>query len=421
MRSPLPSRPRVAALALIGAALAACTDFDIQWLVNDFRVLAVSAIDGPEEFVDAVVLFDPELLERLSELEDAEDLAELGLTLDDLEDQATFLVVDSTVDYVIQPLVVDPAHPNGPFRLRARACVFNETYRCDFDDDSELVERAGFTTGTIDGDPNVVVDIRPSIEAFRPDDLTFFFTPTIPFLNEAVTRDPFKGFGGLYLLIDIDIEGPSGIIRVAKTVSAQPAGLEDLFDLDEELRPNRNPRLCGVRVTYPNNDSLRPERVGDDDEIMREVWRQKNNVSLCDDFELTDEYITSDDPLPVIAGTEVLLRPLPPLDRDGQLRAEEERYYTLSLDSDQGPTMVRQIERLEIDLYVTAGKLDDDRAFTRSVFGAQVSPEFTWTLPKTIGPATIWLVLRDNRGGVSWMERTVDVVRAPPPEPEDEQ
>jgi len=397
-----PRAPRMLlGLLAAGLLLGACTDFDIQWRVDDFRVLAVRAIDGPEEFVDALVIFDPELLAQLAELEDIEDIEDIGdldIDLSDLEDRATFLVVDTTVDYLIEPLVVDPAHPDGPFRLRARACPWTETYRCDDFEDRE----------------GLVVDVIKGIEAVRPEDLAFFFTPTVKFLNDALAEDPYKGFGGLYLLVDIDIESPSGQIRVAKTVSAQPAGLEELFEVDEVLRPNRNPRLCGVRATYPDNDSFRSERSRDEDDEMREVWRQKNNVSLCDDFDLTDHYITWEDPLPVIAGTEIVLRPLPPLDRDGQLRAEEEKYYTLSLPTNgEPPQLVRQVERLEIDLYVTGGQLDDDRAFTRSVFGAQVSPQFVWRVPDRIGPVTLWLVLRDNRGGVSWMERTLDVVRRP--------
>lgn len=387
-------------LALLALALssAACTDFDIQWKVEDFRVLAVRAVDSPEEFVDALVIFDPELLQRIAELEDVEDLEDLDIDLADLEDQATFRVIDTTVDYLIEPLIVDPAHPNGPFRLRARACPWTETYRCD----------------DFEGDDTLLVEVVKGIEALRAEDLTFFFTPSVDFLNAALKVDPYKGFGGLYMLIDIDIESPSGLIRAAKTVSAQPAGLDQLFEVDDELRPNRNPRLCGVRATYPDDDSLRVERSRDDDEEMREVWRQKNNVSLCDDFDLTDHYITWEEPLPVVAGTEIILRPLPPLDRDGQLRAEEEKYYTLSLPiNGEPPRLVRQIERLEIDLYTTGGVFDDDRAFTRSVFGAQVSPEFTWTVPNTLGPVTLWFVLRDNRGGVSWMERTVEVVRRP--------
>ncbi len=394
----------IVGLLLLTLGVGACTDFDIQWKVDDFRVLAVRAVDSSEEFVDALVIFDPELLQRLAELEDLEDFEDLDIDIEDLQDQATFRVIDTTVDYLIEPLVIDPAYPDGPFRLRARACPWTETYRCDDFEDRE----------------GLVVDVIGGIEALRQEDLTFFFNPSVDFLNAALKEDPYKGFGGLYMLIDIDIESPSGLIRAAKTVSAQPAGLDELFPIDDVLRPNRNPRLCGVRAFYPNGDSLRIERTRDQDEDMREVWRQKNNVSLCDDFDLTDHYITWEEPLPVAAGTEIVLRPLPPLDRDGQLRAEEEKYYTLSLPTNgQPPQLVRQIERLEIDLYTTGGTLDDDRAFTRSVFGAQVSPEFTWTVPEKLGPVTMWFVLRDNRGGVSWMERTLEVVRRPPPEAEE--
>lgn len=385
---------RTALLFVVALAAGGCTDFDLQYIVDDFRVLAIRAVDGPEEFVEALVIFDPELMAQLEDLEDVDALAELDISIEDLEDQVTFLVFDQTVDFLIEPLIVDPAHPTGPFRLRARACPWNETYRCDEYEGTDLL-----------------VDVVEGIEASRGEDLTFFFRPGISFLNAAIADDPFRGFGGLYLLLDIDIEGPSGIIRAAKTVSVQPAGLDELFGLERPMQPNRNPRLCGVRATYG------PKQAYDftDDGVKRYVWRQKNNVSLCDNFDSTDGYIRWDDPLYVVKGSDIELRPLPPLDRGGQLRAEEERYYTLSLPIDgAAPTLKQVSERLEIDLYVTAGRLDDDRAFTRSVFGSQVTPEFTWTVPDRIGFVTMWLVLRDNRGGVSWMERRMEVVRPSP-------
>ncbi|MCB9553847.1 MAG: hypothetical protein H6705_18585 [Myxococcales bacterium] len=69
------------------------------------------------------------------------------------------------------------------------------------------------------------------------------------------------------------------------------------------------------------------------------------------------------------------------------------------------------IEQLQANIYVSAGHLNDDIGFSRTTFGVQVTPEFVWTVPDRPGLQTVWVVLRDNRGGVSWIERTIDVRR----------
>lgn len=401
MRRFSPIRWLSALAVLVLATSAGCNDFDVQWLLDDFRVIAIRAVDGPEELVDAIVIFDPEVLEQLAELGDIENIDPDALDLEGLLDETVFRITDTSVDFLIEPLVVDPKNPSGPFRLRARACPLNDqTYRCD------------------DAPDDLVIEVVKGIEAVRSEDLAFFFAPGVDFLNAALKADPYRGFGGLYLTIDIDIESPAGLIRASKTVSMQPKGLDQIFPMtcrgepvrNDSIDPNRNPRLCGIRVIGRSNG-----RDYNRDGVMREVWRQKNNVTLCDDFDETDVYIPWDERIEVVTGEELVIRPLPPLDRDGQLRSEEEQFYTLVLPTaGQVPGLICQPERLEIDLYTTAGHLDDDRAFTRSVFGPQVSPEFTWRAPDRPGRATLYFILRDNRGGVSWMIREVEVIDPPP-------
>lgn len=377
---------RAAALRLLAllALLAGCTDFELRYLIQDFRVLAIRAVDGPEEFVDTLIIFDPDDLEALAELEGLDDLEDLDFAA--LADEVIFRIADPTIDYLIEPLFVDPAHPDGPFRLRARACPFDETLRCD------------------DWPPELVVEVVRGIEGVTPEDLSFVFAPKGDFLNRAIQVDPFRGFGGLNLVLDIDIESPSGIIRAAKTVSMQPAELGELLGAPQPLQPNRNPRLCGVRVLGMPPLGRAP------DGVWRELWRQRNYLGRCDGDTRPDRMVEWDEPLHVPAGSELVLRPVPPNESEGNLRAEEDRYFVLGFQDGQ-PALLPRIERLEVDIYVDGGRLNDDRAFTRSVFGAQISPEFTWTVPSTVGFYTLYVVVRDNRGGVVWMTRPLEVIR----------
>lgn len=65
-------------------------------------------------------------------------------------------------------------------------------------------------------------------------------------------------------------------------------------------------------------------------------------------------------------------------------------------------------ESIGIAWYATAGSFDDARTGRASdeheAFGDNV-----WTAPDHAGTVTLWVVLRDDRGGVSWHEQTIAV------------
>jgi hypothetical protein len=63
--------------------------------------------------------------------------------------------------------------------------------------------------------------------------------------------------------------------------------------------------------------------------------------------------------------------------------------------------LVTRTETLSVSWFATAGSFQDSRT------GLEVTPdgalaENRWTVPREAGEVTLWVVLRDNRGGVSW-------------------
>lgn len=65
-------------------------------------------------------------------------------------------------------------------------------------------------------------------------------------------------------------------------------------------------------------------------------------------------------------------------------------------------------EAIAVAWYATAGELDAARTGRDREDPSRTSTN-TWTAPAEPGAATLWIVLRDDRGGTSWRTLTVDV------------
>ncbi|HET6582439.1 MAG TPA: hypothetical protein VFG69_03305 [Nannocystaceae bacterium] len=70
--------------------------------------------------------------------------------------------------------------------------------------------------------------------------------------------------------------------------------------------------------------------------------------------------------------------------------------------------IVESREAIAVAWYATAGELDDARTGRDADDPTRTSTN-AWTAPLTPGPATLWIVLRDDRGGTSWRTLTVEV------------
>jgi hypothetical protein len=84
-------------------------------------------------------------------------------------------------------------------------------------------------------------------------------------------------------------------------------------------------------------------------------------------------------------------------DPKGCTGAEQYVYYDLVSRG-----LVDRREAMRLSWYSNAGVFRDDRTGRSEQEADQTTSENVWTAPGGTTSATIWLVLRDNRGGVSW-------------------
>ena len=69
--------------------------------------------------------------------------------------------------------------------------------------------------------------------------------------------------------------------------------------------------------------------------------------------------------------------------------------------------LVERRETMRLAWFATAGTIASDRT-GREATDATTFSENTWTAPDTAGPVSLWIVLRDDRGGVGWFR--IDLV-----------
>ena len=110
------------------------------------------------------------------------------------------------------------------------------------------------------------------------------------------------------------------------------------------------------------------------------------------------------------------------LDENGKLQAQAGAVYTLQASwpaesAEQFPAfdlltadVALRNESLRVSWFTTAGSFAAERTGRDSDEAQRLtSSDNTWTAPDMPGPATIWIVLRDNRGGTAWRELPVEV------------
>ncbi len=66
-------------------------------------------------------------------------------------------------------------------------------------------------------------------------------------------------------------------------------------------------------------------------------------------------------------------------------------------------------EALSFSFFATDGDVSSLRSADETTTGEPVDPSIDYTAPHTTGPLQLWVVVRDGRGGVGWLTRTVQV------------
>lgn len=75
----------------------------------------------------------------------------------------------------------------------------------------------------------------------------------------------------------------------------------------------------------------------------------------------------------------------------------------------QSHTLVDRHEAMRVSWFTTGGTMDKDHTGNQEADSAQTTSDNIWTAPAETGPVFIWVVLRDDRGGVDWRSFKVDV------------
>src|SRR4029077_3200342 len=71
--------------------------------------------------------------------------------------------------------------------------------------------------------------------------------------------------------------------------------------------------------------------------------------------------------------------------------------------------LVTQTESLRLAWFTTGGELRFDATGRTDAERGTNSTRNAWTAPATAGPIHLWMVLRDNRGGIDFAEAEIDV------------
>jgi hypothetical protein len=193
---------------------------------------------------------------------------------------------------------------------------------------------------------------------------------------------------GQGFLLDCSQGVPISVQLVARRGDATITTIKELRLLRAGDPRNENPRIDGL------SHALVPEGTAEDD--VEDVVREDDATAVADDgdseLKLGEWYRMFAD-VPDDAA-EMFTRPPRGFETEGQ----------------------DKLENLAISWFVSAGSTERERtAFTDGT--SEFSDLFgnTWKLPKSgdrdPGPAQIFLIIRDERGGIGWLQRTVELTR----------
>jgi hypothetical protein len=286
--------PRLAALLipaqLVAVMISGCMpELDPRWLVQDLRILAVRAAP-PEVLVSSI--------------------------------PKTFPPVR------INALVVDPAAPGAPVDWELWACYAED---CSRPARNRLLHKARTPPGQIQ------LDYVLTEERFLA----------------AQQADPLKGFGGVPVLLNLNVQGEKGAATAVKRLVYG-------FNSPAQKRPNRNPAVAQVTAGK--------QAVGPG-------WRIAPSMNAT-------------------------LVPTPNA-------SDAERYWVATFAG--GTKQVA--EHLRYAFYVSAGSLSwpTSGGPPNPSTGKPANITSRWTAPDHAGAETIWVVVTDGRGGVGWTTLDVEV------------
>ena len=252
------------------------------------------------------------------------------------------LVVTGLEDVRVTVLLFDPVHPDQPASVAPSVCLPSDGARC--------AKTAVELTPVIGAQQEVSFSLQHQIKGDQ-------LTQLRDLLLAAVEDDKLKGAFGVkvQLMVGVDTLDPAGVQTALKTLVFSPRRT------DGNPNKNHNPTAAGLKVIELNNNA--------------ETGR-----------------LAPGEPLNLQLGVRVGLRPLLAV---GSI----EEYDTYDLQGKQ----VHLRESLSWDFYTTeSGDLDRSGA-DEPLAGVGDPPAGLVRFQAAhAGQGTLWAVVRDGRGGVSW-------------------
>lgn len=327
----------IAVHVLLALGLWGCTpDFEDPWLVKDLRILGINATP-------------PEQILRL----------ESGDVTTAPREEVLAAALEQLVPVDLQLLAVDPRDPDREVAWEVWACTPEEGF-CD----GAALEKRLASGRTLPG------EIRHSL------------LPDPELLLASLEADPFRGFGGLPVIVEFRVVDDGSTAEGGETFTV--AGFKR------------------VVYTFPLPYSPVPEA------------KSPNNNPAIEQIKANDQSVDLSAPLEVTRGSEIVLEPVP-------TEGSKETYIVVTAENPfnvaggESQFGEEQLEEfLGYSFFTTVGKL------SHGTTGGKPLPfvenekiddiTSTWTVPDEPGEATLWVVIRDDRGGAGWESIRVTIV-----------
>lgn len=322
---------------LLALGLSSCTpDFEDPWLVKDLRILGINATP-------------PEQILRL----DSGDVTTIPA------EELLAAALEQLLPVDLELLVADPRDPEREVQWEVWACTPEE----GFCDGAALEKRLG--SGRT-----------------PPSEIRFTLLPDAELLLASLEADPFRGFGGLPVIVEF---------RVIDDVATAEGG--ETFTVAGFKR---------VVYTFPLPYSPVP------------AAKTPNSNPAIEQIKGNDQTIDLSVSLEVTRGSELVLEPVPTED-------SKETYIVVTAENafqvPEGEPQLGEEELQEFlgySFFTTVGELSHGTTGGRPLPFLENDKiddiTSTWTVPDEAGEATLWVVLRDDRGGASWQSIRVTII-----------
>ena len=295
---------------------------------------------------------DPDIVIDLRVLAIAADKPELVLDFDPQNPLDVVPQLEAN-PVTVQVLVADPAAQRR-LEWDMTACPPTNEHRCDPEDPWTFV-----ASGSVE-DPEVTFDPP-----------TGTFVVGVDVLDAAVRADSLLGFGGVAIQVQVRIWPEGGDADAADTLWASKR-IVYAPRVPAERTPNNNPTVTGLTINEDPTRLLAPGRCGD----------------------------PTTTPNLVAPEEELVLTPIEP-------EGVREMYVLPTFD---GGTR-RITENLRYAWLATGGSWTaGSTGGPTDAFGNPPTLDTTWTAPReATSDIRLWMVQRDERGGLTWNEYCVHV------------